>query len=611
MIPADAAFVAAGTKGQCKGCVVVNKMEACYEHLGACAFLAKVYDPATGDTFEVALNQAGQAMGMDSKGLSAIEAQQAYLESGPVNKDLGQALMDAGPDWKVPVVVWLRTYEAPFDREDVAADPAFAEEVALAHSTAVKNVQQAFADAVSEKAGVKAWLYDEAPAVFVEVTQAQALWVSSLEQVAAMYLWEAGMPLATSWYDTDKAGCTQCNNAPSVPVCFVEKYRPDTESTLTISDHYIDPPGGLTSWHSRFVTGFVRSTASQGGGIADQSTNYMGNWGGGSDRGGAMNWCGGKGARVWSHTSSTLTGDDRLFDYWARHYPYPFIAGSAGNSGQSGTTHNAGFNVMCVGGSNDQGNSTRSNDTIYSNSSSKNPSSTHGDRELPVIVAPGQSVTSAGITTSGTSASAAQVAGAAAQIQYHNSSLRYWPEAQRAILMATADENVHGPVLDLTDTTDDRDGAGELNIELAMSMAGSAYKVNGGNTPIQAGHDYGTMNFSNDFDANGYYDEVYKVTFPFSGKRTRVVLTWDSTASCTDSSDPSSCTSDTLDADLDLYVSLGGRWVTYSTSWDNSYEFVEFDVSPNVTYEIRVKLNSSNASSTYFGLAWNTWTYGQ
>ncbi|NOZ02876.1 MAG: S8 family serine peptidase, partial [Deltaproteobacteria bacterium] len=288
---------------------------------------------------------------------------------------------------------------------------------------------------------------------------------------------------------------------------------------------------------------------------------------------------------------------------------YPLIAGASGNFGYDSVPYNKGYNMICVGGSNDQGDSSRSNDTLYSDTSSKNPDTLHDDRELPMMVAPAVNVTAAGVTGSGTSAAAPQVAAAAAQMQYNNSSLKYWPEVQRAILMATADENVDGPVLNLNDTTDDRDGAGEMNIELAMSMSGSSYKVNGGNTPVQAGFDYGTMTFSSDF-TNNYYNEVYYARYPFSGQRMRVVLAWDSTASCTDASDPSSCTSDTLDADLDIYVSTGGRWVATSASWDNSYEFVEFDVQPNVTYEIRVYKSSSTATSTFFGLAWNTWTYG-
>lgn len=607
VLPDDAEFIAFVSDG-CEDCSVLSKKKACYEYLNTCSYLAKVYDPALDATIEVVLDEKKNKLLLDSKALKKLEKQQKYLEKGPVHDDLDAALAGLAQDDTVPLVIWLKTWEAPYDREDLIADPGFMDDVTAAHTQAVVNVQQGFAEALAPE-GLVPQFYPEAPAVYVEATPAQALWLTSLEAVASMYLWEPGTPLASSWHATDKAGCSQCNGGSGVKVCFVEYYRPDNESTLSISDHYVDPPDGYTSWHSRYVAGFVRSTASTGGGAAASSTNYFGNYGGGDGEGGAMYWCAGKGAKVWSLTSSTTAAEDRLYDYWAKHSPYPLIAGSAGNSGSNGVPTSKGYNVLCVGGSDDKGDSTRSNDTIYISTSSKNPDTTHDDRELPVIVAPAVSVTSAGITGTGTSAAAPQVAAAAAQLQSLNSSLGSWPEVQRAILMATADENVDGPVLSLTDTTDDRDGAGAVNIELALSMAGSSYKKNGGNTACQAGHDYGTMNFSSDF-TNNYYNEVYKAKFPFSGMRMRVVLAWDSTASCTDSSDPSSCTSDNLDGDLDLYVSTGGRWVATSASWDNSYEFVEFNVQANVEYEIRVYKSSSTASSTYFGLAWNTWYYG-
>jgi hypothetical protein len=176
--------------------------------------------------------------------------------------------------------------------------------------------------------------------------------------------------------------------------------------------------------------------------------------------------------------------------------------------------------------------------------------------------------------------------------------------------MCSADENVDGEVLRLRDDVYDHDGAGELNLAIATTLAQTAYKVNGGNSPIQLGYDYGTMNLVGGFDGNGYYIEQYNARYPFSGMRIRVVLTWDSLASCSNGADEHSCTSDVLDADLDLEIWANGSVVWSSTSYDNSYEFVEFVASANQTYQIKIRLMQRTNYSTYFGIAWNTWLYG-
>ncbi len=609
--PDDQAFLQAFAPDGCDSCKVLNRARACYPHLGLCVSKAKVLDPGSGAGAEVVLDDLGQALELDTPALAALEARPRVLVHGPIHPDLSGAIAASPAGARLPVVVWLKTYETDIPREDLLADPAFLAETGAAQDKALDTVRSSFAALIAKQAGLGPFFFTGAPAVFVTATPGEVLWLSTLEPVAAIYLWTEPTPQADSWYETDNANCAYCNRAPGVKACIIHPHRPDDTSTLTIQDYYVDPPSGSTEQEVRFSTGVLRSTATVGGGAAAQASIFMGNWQtpGVYNSGPVMAWCASLGVRVWSFSYLGLDPLDRLFDYWTKHNPYPLIAAPAGNSSTGEVTSNRAFNILCVGGSNDQGDSDRSNDTIYGSSRSTNPSSPHNDRELPVLVAPAVNVSAANLNVTGTSASVPQVAAAAAQIQYVNSAIAPWPEVQRAILMVGSDENVDGPVLDLSDGTDDRDGAGAVNFALATTLAQAGNKKNGGNDPAQAGFDYGTMNFTSDF-TNGYYNEVYQARFPFSGMRLRVVLAWDSSASCSDSSDPLSCTSDTLDGDLDLEVYMNGYFYDASTSWDNSYEFVEIPMAANTTYQIKIRRASYTNPSTYFGIAWFTWNYG-
>jgi hypothetical protein len=172
--------------------------------------------------------------------------------------------------------------------------------------------------------------------------------------------------------------------------------------------------------------------------------------------------------------------------------------------------------------------------------------------------------------------------------------------------MVTATENVDGVPLNLSDGTDDTDGAGEVSVSDALLVGDASKKVDGGYAAASMGHDYGTMS-STSTPAGTWYSEVYTARST-SWNRLRVVLSWDASTTCTNPGTPGlvSCSGQTLDGDLDLYVyrKSDGALVATSTSSNNSYEFLEFDVTPNVEYEIKIRAYSWNAASTYFGLAW-------
>jgi hypothetical protein len=102
----------------------------------------------------------------------------------------------------------------------------------------------------------------------------------------------------------------------------------------------------------------------------------------------------------------------------------------------------------------------------------------------------------------------------------------------------------------------------------------------------------------------GMFTKEWKAQTSTTRSRIRVALTWNSRVTASGGSPSSSV----LDADLDLWVfDPDGVLVAWSTTWDNSWEFVEFTPAKIGAYTIKVRGYSvpSNFSSWY-GVAWTT-----
>jgi hypothetical protein len=266
---------------------------------------------------------------------------------------------------------------------------------------------------------------------------------------------------------------------------------------------------------------------------------------------------------------------------------------------------------MVVGGSDDQGTDVRTDDTIFVRSSWRNPTTPNGDRELPEIVAPGYFVDGAGITNSGTSASAPIITGLVAAMLERNSTLASWPEAQKAILLASADCNTDGTTLDLTDTTDDRDGVGLVNGVRAVELADSSNRVQPFNFATAQGYDYGYMDFTSDFVAAGSSREWQQRYTIFTGATgvVNLAFTWDATPDCPQNTE-ASCQAHAPDGDLNVVLrntQFVSPLVVSSMSYDNNYEVIQAALAAYSEYEVIVsRAFNPRRSSTYFGLAWRT-----
>jgi subtilisin family serine protease len=172
-----------------------------------------------------------------------------------------------------------------------------------------------------------------------------------------------------------------------------------------------------------------------------------------------------------------MTALDYAYDYYASVYDKLLIVSSGNLTSCSSTlvlSPGLGWNVMSVGAYDDGNDAYHrwSNDTMASFSNRDNPFSSNGDHEKPEVVAPGVSISAVeldGITrvVQGTSFSAPQVAGQGAILMHTNTALKNWPVASRAIIMATAINNMPGTPTGIVPGIDTSDGAGGINVDLS------------------------------------------------------------------------------------------------------------------------------------------------
>jgi hypothetical protein len=297
-------------------------------------------------------------------------------------------------------------------------------------------------------------------------------------------------------------------------------------------------------------------------------------------------------------TDGSLSSRDVYFDYWVTRWPYPSVFTSAGNQAPDAFASGKGYNFSGVGNVVNDGDGDRCNDVISSDSSNKDPTSPHGDREVPALATPGSRHALLGSSFGGTSCATPVAAAIAALLMSRNRSLTIWPEAIRAIMLATANyQQADGA--DYSKYREGKDGTGMVNAYYGMLTAGTR---EGGTTPQFRAHDYGLMTSSS--FRSGFFTKEWRVQTFTTRSRIRVALAWNSRPIAIFGWPLASV----LDADLDLWVyDPDGHVVASSTTWDNSWEFVEFTPAKTGAYTIKVRGYSvpSNFSS-WFGVAWTT-----
>ena len=292
-------------------------------------------------------------------------------------------------------------------------------------------------------------------------------------------------------------------------------------------------------------------------------------------------------------TDANLSARDLYFDYMATQYPYPVIVAAAGNQAATGAyASGKGYNFLGVGNiAFDNTLSNRCDNQIYHTSSWKNPNSTHGDREIPEIAMTGEMHKVSSLEFGGTSAATAALAASAALLIDAYSPLGGWPEAIRAILLASASHQLGDGEL-WSRLADGRDGVGLVNNYYANLIG--AVRENG-STPQWRAYNYGSIT-ETDFN-HGVFDQHYYVpntTWPI-----RVAFTWNSKTTSTSSSELG------VDLDMRLY-DKNNNLLQVSSSWDNNYELIDYQPT-TASGPYRIEIHASSVPSslfTYYGIAW-------
>ncbi|MGH8224068.1 MAG: S8 family serine peptidase, partial [Woeseiaceae bacterium] len=451
------------------------------------------------------------------------------------------------------------------------------------------------------------------PVLVAQATKDQVEALSRLPDVTGLYLHETrGIPDLSSSITDARASTAHTAGFRGANVrVAVWEATPANTSQLVIEETFDSSAAAGQSAgdrnHAQLVTAVIKNTESTGSkGFAPDSKTYSAN----KYTNDALNWAVvTKRCTVLNQsfhfaseeTDPGLSAVDLIADYLVVHPPFPTIVQAAGNGPATEYVNHKGFNTTRVGNHTD-GASSMDTQSVF-----KNPSSTHNDRELPDLAANGTSVTATGLTMSGTSFSSPAVAGTVAVVQSVDGTLKAWPEGCRAILLASAGRNISGGSWSQAaarSTTDGIDGSGALDTGEAAQIARVRSRRN--STAVRRGWDVGMLQ-SSDLQANGTSSFRYMVQVPASGaRRLKAALAWSSKITYTSdatATPPVKVTESKLTVDLDLYVYLRGSLVAHSSTFDSSFEIVEFDAHAGSTYEIRIK-RFSGTDWAWFGIAW-------
>lgn len=360
-------------------------------------------------------------------------------------------------------------------------------------------------------------------------------------------------------------------------------------------------------WHKTFVASIAASYHSTLTGVAPDATIVDAcTHGSDIDTVSALSWATTPSAVINASIAffddGTLHFIDKAFDHYARNGNDTIVV-AAGNF-NTGTTYvsspGLGWNVITVGAYDNLENTDWSDDVMWGESKWRNPPST--DREKPEVVAPGVVISATEldnnqIAASGTSASAPQVAGLAALLIDRDASLDIWPEALKAIVMASATHNIENPT-GMPTGQDLKDGAGGINAVFADTIA-QVYNTSATN-PCTTSCWWANSITNANLPVGGY---LYRYFTAEKGDFIRIAISWWSNASCPDASN---CSYDRLDTNLNLGAQFSnGSWVpgAWSASFDNNYELIEFIAPESGTYRIAVHKASANETSNSLGIA--------
>jgi len=575
--------------------------------------VVKAVHRTKGTPVELAFDERGNRVDIERR-LAELAKRRAE-RYGKIHETLFERLAQAKPSERHPVVVWPRLelppapYEKPADRR--STEPPAGEKRLLAQVQKASTALHAVLKRSKIKCEARRGATTGLPCLRATATADQIRRLSDHQAVGAILFDDTSA--VTDLGDSinvarsDRAHLAGFDGT-GIRVAVWEE-GPSVTTNLVFAGRFTTSPAA--SNHARLTSAVVKNTeANLPHGHAPDCDLYSANTFG-TD---ALRWAvrdqhctvvSQSFHRSSEASGSALQSDDLLKDWLALRWPYPTILQAAGNfwlgdsdgisPPEDEFVNHKGYNSLAVGNHNDNANA-MSGDSVF-----RNPTTTHGDRELPEIAANGTTVSANGQTMSGTSFAAPAAAGVAALLQDVDGVLCSWPEGCRAILLASAGRNVRDGTWwqDVVSRTEARDGAGAVDAMEGVRIA--QQRRFGGAPATRRGWDVGTLS-SSVVGSDRLVTFRYRVSVPslLFSPTVKVALAWDSAV--TSSGD--TATASTLTVDLDLLVrDSAGVHVAASASWDNSYEVVEFAARRGETYEIVIR-RWSGTDSVWYGVAW-------
>jgi hypothetical protein len=575
--------------------------------------IAKVLDTRDSRVLSAAMDEKGQEV--DFAALKDAEEREHRARFGKLEPKLHQKIEGLRNDEKVRVAFWLNQTEnldekqlrdpnTELTREE--ADAMLArrvEQVKAASSRATEGLANALlraGHAVNERS-------ETAPIVYATLPAGLVKQISERTDVQLTYLaedtgYQDHMDIAAPSMKADlvwNQGITGVGGRIAIVedsrVDFNNSCLPNNLGTRIPNDPEVDDHATACAGMAAGTNSIFRGIAPSAGIYSANSRNYY------PENISAALDAAVANANVLNNSWGMGCGDNGLMDIHARHadyivrYIWDTVTASAGNNGlcpgtEYVTSIGTAYNIITVGNYDDAGTVTSTDNVMNPKSSYKDPPSIHGDREKPEVAAPGTNITSTIMTTpgncdtadvgSGTSYSAPMVAGLAADLIQVRPTLAIYPESMKALILAGARDNVEGAV-----SWSEKDGAGGVNAlasyESAVNNRYRWYWATAGT-----------------FNSSGFFN--IDMGWVNAGQRVKVALVWDSNAS----PGSNNYSVDWLFADLDLNV-VGPGDVQWSSSWDNSYEVVDFTAHASGNFQIRVKKYRFDGSDEFFAVAWS------
>jgi len=572
--------------------------------LGTVVYDFKLAHEPTDSYLQVTVDDAGVEQDLET--LFTQEQDQHYAKYGALSPEFHQTLIDAPPGTSFEALIYVRMpfVEPAIQRPDPDTDPTEADVEAAATANDTDR-QQAVAAAVQPVVdqltgmGFLAEVDDLAPVVHTVVPSDILLndiaWWGEVLQI------ESGEELAEPMLEIQLPACqtnvvhNQGITGAGTRLAAIEVGGQMNASNPFFSCLTQNTLFSCQSSHSAAVSGIIASNNTARLGHAYNTCLYLGGSCGGWpwQLRYATNWAAWQNARAFNlsfgaYRNGYVGGLDRYYDGLVQS-GWRTVVPAAGNSGSGGYVASPGtaYNVVTVGSDDDRNTTYWPDDVMSSFSSTLNPRSWIGDRIKPEVTAPGTNINSTtnsspwtGAVGSGTSFAAPAVTGISGLLMQRSPGLRVWPEAVKAILMASAEHNIEGAA-----RLSNRDGAGAVVADRADRVA---RKVSGvGNW---GGRYYNC--------SSPWLQSLTTVNLT-AGQRIRFDMTWDASPNAWGYWWRPG-------ADLDLWVSGPTSWlVAGSFSWDNTYEIVDFTAPATGSYNFQVRKYRCTANPYWLGWAWH------